>query len=285
MKRVKESAVNNLVFVSDAHCGSKMGLCPPHPIQLPEANGGCYLPSPAQLMIWKRWRYFWDVFVPEATRGEDYGVVFNGDMLDGDHHECSDIISRHLGVQAEIAKECLAPVVRAAGGRAWYVGGTEAHSGKSWAEEHRLARELGVLPDEHGNQVRAELWIMCGPWLGNVAHHIGVTSSAAYETSAVTRELNDIYGEAARQGARPPDFVVRSHRHRRCEVRIPRTGQDAICFVTPGWQLKTPFSVRTAGGRVQAPQIGGVVVRHHEGQLFTRPETWYVNRPRTEVPR
>jgi len=27
------------------------------------------------------------------------------------------------------------------------------------------------------------------------------------------------------------------------------------------------------------------VIRYHEGQLFTRHETWYVDRPRVEVPR
>lgn len=285
MARPEASPINNLVFVSDLHCGSKVGLCPPHKIRLPEADGGWYLPSPQQRMVWNRWRYFWDAFVPDVTRGEPYGVVLNGDVMDGDHHNTPTIISRHLGVQADIALECLESVRKSCGGRLWFVGGTEAHAGQSWAEEHRLAQQLQAVPDEFGNVVRGELWITCGPWLGNVAHHIGATGSAAYESTGLAKELNDIYAEAARKAERPPDFVVRSHRHRRYEIRVPRPRQDAICFVTPGWQLRTPFSARTVGGRVTTPQLGGVVVRHHEGVLFTRPETWYVKRPRTEKAR
>jgi len=278
----KENPINNIVVVSDLHCGSTVGLCPPHKIERPEGGGG-YTIGRGQKDLWKRWRYFWDVFVPSATRGEQFTVVVNGDVLDGDHHDTTFIISRDLTVQRKIAKEILEPILDACRGRLYFVAGTEAHTGKSGTEERGLAEELKARRDKWGNILPGELWLKCGPWLGQFAHHIGVTSSQAYDTSAVRRELNDIYAECAASAERPPDFLVRSHRHRRVEVRIPsrHPEQDAIAFVTPGWQLKTPFSYRTAGGRNTQPQLGGVVIRHHDGVLFTRASTWNVKRPPT----
>lgn len=282
----KENPINNHVAISDTHCGSKHGLCVPWKVRLPESSGAFYLASKHQKRLWKQWNFACKEFIPDATRGEPFVVIHNGDAVDGDHHNTSTIISRNLAVQAEIAGECLEVIMAVPGFRGLYaVGGTPAHVGEAWCEEERLFRQLGAIPDSNGNSVRGELWIMCGPRLGHYAHHIGTTSSGAYETSALAREANELYAEAAKRGLRPPDFIVRSHRHLRSEIRVAREKQDAIVLVTAAWQLKTPFVQKTAGGRVMSPQTGLSVIRYHEGQLFTRHETWYVDRPRVEVPR
>ena len=65
------------------------------------------------------------------------------------------------------------------------------------------------------------------------------------------------FTEAGRWGNKPPDVVVRSHRHRCIETRIPNAKGYATSFVTAGWQLKTPFAYRIADGRQALPQIGG----------------------------
>jgi len=57
-----QEKVNNLVVVSDTHCGCRLGLCPPGGVFMDE--GGMYKPSKLQRKIWKMWREFWDEFVP-----------------------------------------------------------------------------------------------------------------------------------------------------------------------------------------------------------------------------
>ena len=70
---------------------------------------------------------------------------------------------------------------------------------------------------------------------------------------AVHEELNEAFTEAGGWGNKPPDVVIRSHRHRCIETRIPNAKGYATSFVTAGWQLKTPFAYRIVGGRQAVP--------------------------------
>lgn len=65
--------VRNLIVFSDSHCGCRLALCPPDGIYLDD--GGRYLPSAFQKKLWHWWREFWDVWVPEVTRGEPYVIT------------------------------------------------------------------------------------------------------------------------------------------------------------------------------------------------------------------
>ena len=56
-------------------------------------------------------------------------------------------------------------------------------------------------------------------------------------------------------------FIVgNSHRHRCIEVRIPTDNGFATASVTAAWQLKTPFSWKISGSRLQTPMIGGTAL-------------------------
>ena len=283
--------VNNLVVVSDTHCGCRLGLCPPGGVFMDE--GGMYKPSKLQKKIWKMWREFWDEFVPLATRGEPYAVVFNGDIVDGVHHGSTTQISHNLEDQAANAYECMAPIVEACEGRYYHIRGTEAHVGKSARDEENLAKRLGAIPNEEGQHARWDLWKMCGPKLVHFLHHVGTTSSAAYEATAVFKELIEEYVESAKWDRRPPDAIIRSHRHRYIMCEIP-TGRDAsvrkgrtstghaIAAVTGCWQGKTPFVWKIAGARLTTPQFGGLVVRYSDEELFVRKRIWTVERSKVE---
>jgi hypothetical protein len=91
-------------------------------------------------------------------------------------------------------------------------------------------------------------------------HHIGTVSSPAHEATAVNTEMVMELVEACRQGERPPHCIVRSHRHRYIEVRKAMAHGLATAVVTPCWQLKTPFVYKITGGRLSAPEIGGLVI-------------------------
>lgn len=105
----------------------------------------------------------------------------------------------------------------------------------------------------------------------NICHHIGTTGSMHYESSALSKEIGEAYIEAGRWGYEPPDVLVRSHRHRHSEVRLQSKRGFVTCVTTPGWQLMTPFAYRIPGARQAMPQIGAVVIRQGDTDVYTRP--------------
>lgn len=277
--------VNNLIVISDTHCGCKVALC--NNVNRLD-DGGTYRPSRFQKKLLDMWKVFWEEFVPEATRGEPYAVVMNGDAIDGVHHNSTTQISHNLEDQSEIAYHLLSPVVDSCNGRYFHIRGTEAHVGKSGAEEERLAKRLGAIPNELNQYARYDLFKTVGPNLIHCLHHIGTTGSQAYEATAVHKELTEEFLESARWGNDPPDIIVRSHRHRYLETAMPiqrrrekfETG-IARSIVTPAWQGKTPFVWKIPGGRLSTPQFGGVVIRWAHDELFARAKVWTVQRSKT----
>lgn len=283
----KPKIVRNLVIVSDTHAGCRLALYNPHE-KVRVDDGGWYHPSEAQAQLWAYWRHFWDVWVPEVTRGEPYDLVHNGDATEGVHHQSVTQISHNTKDQKRIALAILKPEVdrcQKQGGTYYHIRGTEAHVGKSATSEEDVAEELGARPNRQGQFARWDLWKRVGTKEGplvNLLHHIGTSGSAAHETSAVNAEYAAILSECARSGAEPPDFVVRGHRHRYCAVGFTSSRGPAHAFVVPGWQLKTPFAWKIAGARISEPQFGGAVIRQGDSFFYHREKVWRIGRSTTE---
>lgn len=282
-RKHRRGTINNVVYVSDTHCGCGLALCPKDGVELDD--GGRYMPSNLQLKIWSFWEQFWGEWVPAATRGEPFAVVHNGDAIDGTHHQSTTQITQNLTIQGRIAEQVLRPIVEACEGRYYHIRGTEAHVGKSAREEEALAERLGAIPNAEGQYARYDLWKAVGADgdLVHSLHHVGTTGSNAYEATAVHKELVETYTEAARWGGRPPLIVVRSHRHRHIETSIPTAHGKARAVVTPAWQGKTPFVWKIPGARLALPQFGGVLVRWSEDRvLFTKECVWSIGRSEPE---
>jgi len=278
MAKVKKRGVRNIVVISDQHFGSRLGLCPSW-VKLDD--GGIYRSSKNQKIVFSWWDEFWTNWVPRVTKHEEFYVVDNGDALDGVPHGSVAEISNNIEDQVRIAKDVLSEVLRLPKCAGYFhIRGTEAHVGKSGQYEEMLARELGAIPDENGNHARWDLWLeMSGGVLVHFTHHVGVTQSAQYESTAVLKELVEAYNEAGRQRERAPDVVVRSHRHRSIKIEVPTSRGYGIVFTTAAWQLNTPYSWRFALGRAGTPQIGGHLIRHgDEDWVYTRSKIWHIER-------
>lgn len=275
--------MRNCVVISDIHAGCRLALCPPVGASLDD--GGTYQPSALQQKLYQIWTEFWE-WVPVASKKEPFAIVINGDVIDGVHHHSTTQISHNLADQSEIAYTLLAPLVEKCEGRFYMTRGTDAHVGQSGVEEERLAKRLGARKNESGQYARYELWMNIGgpKHLVHFAHHIGVTGSMNYETSAVMKELGEMYADSARWGNQIPDVIVRSHRHRHVEVRTPTRNGYGIAFVTAAWQGRTPFSYRIPGGRVALPQFGGSLIRYNDRELFTEHFTRSIERAPTVTP-
>jgi len=280
MSRKSAKVIRNVIVVSDTHCGCRLGLC--HPDGAALDDGGVYQPSSVQKKLWVMWDSFWGEWVPRVTHGDPYAVVHNGDAIDGRHHDSTTQISQNIEDQSELAYQILKPVVELCEGRYFHIRGTESHVGQSGVYEEQLAKRLGAIPNEFGQHARWELWKLVSDGLVHFSHHIGTTGSNAYESTAVHKELVEAFSEAGRWQQRPPDVIVRSHRHRCLETRIPNGNGYATSFVTAGFQLKTPFAYRIAGARQAQPQIGGSLIRQGDEELHTRHKVWQLERPKAE---
>jgi hypothetical protein len=265
------------IVVSDTHIGCRLGLCPPE--GYPLDDGGRYEPSRIQLKTWAMWREFWDEWVPRVTRGEPYVIVHNGDGVEGIHHGAVTQISHNPDDQVNGYVQVMGPEVAKA--EAFYsIRGTEAHVGPSAQFEERGAKRLGAVPNEDGQHARWELWLRIGGHLCHFLHHIGTTGSAAYEATAVHKELTESFVEAGRWGDEPPQVIVRSHRHRGLKIEIDGDEGYYMAVVTPGWQAKTPFAWKIPGARLSQPQFGGIMLRKGDEELYTRRKTWRLERSR-----
>lgn len=256
-------------------------MCPPEGYALDD--GGRYKPSKLQLKMWAMWEEFWGEWVPTATDGEPYFVVFNGDGIEGVPHQSVAQVTANMENQVAHAAVVLKPVAdgaRASGGMYYHIRGTEAHVGKSGQHEEALAKELGAVPNEEGQYARYELWKRVGGSLCHFSHHIGTTGSSHYESTAVMKELTEAFVEAGRWGDEPPQVIVRSHRHRSIQIRMPAKDESAMAIVTPAWQMKTAFAHKIPGARQSQPQIGGILIRRHPGgELYCRARVWRMERP------
>lgn len=244
--------------------------------------------SDFQRKMWGLWREFWDEWVPEVTRGEPYDLVHNGDAIDGVHHGSTTQVSQNIEDQLVIAEMALKPVVekcKSMGGTYYHIRGTEAHVGKSGIHEEQLAKRLGAKPNSEGQYARYDLWKRVGKAtkrvkapLVHLLHHIGTTSSAAHEASAVNAEISAMYVEAGRWGNQPPDFIVRSHRHRSIAVDLNGANGYAAAIVTPAWQGRTPFAMKIPGARISEPQFGGIMIRQGDEEFYYRRRVWSFGR-------
>ena len=260
--------ISNIVVFSDIHVGCSLAIMHPDGA---ECDGGRIVkPSKIQLAIYAVWREFWDKWVPRATNGEPFIVVNNGDTVDGSHHHATTQWSHNINDQRTHAELLIRPVVEACKGRYYHIRGTEAHVGQSGEYEETLAKSLGAIKDEQGRYARWELLKKIGKYRVHFSHHIGTTSSAAHESSAINAEISAMFTNAGRIGTQPPDVVVRSHRHRCIEVRLPSEGGYKSSFTTAAWQAKTPYVYRIPGGRTGSSQIGGSLIRLGKEELHTR---------------
>jgi hypothetical protein len=288
-KKTKQTKpmVRTLIVVSDTHCGCRLGLFNPNvPVRLDD--GGFYRASELQEKMWAFWREFWDEWVPTVTKGEPYDICHNGDVIEGVHHHATTQVSHNINDQKRIALAVmLAEVERCkkSGGSYYHIRGTAAHVGQSSIFEDEVAEALGAVPNTQGQFARYDLWKRVGDAAGalvHLLHHIGTTSSAAHESSAVNAELTAEYVEAARWNREPPDFIVRSHRHRSIAVDLNSAKGYAAGIVTPAWQGKTPFAWKIPGARISEPQFGGIAIRQGDEENYYRRKVWSLDRSPVE---
>ncbi len=159
--------------VSDLHAGSTLGLHPEAGSTLDD--GGTYHPNKGQRWLWAKWLDYWAQV--KAVRGKRLAIILNGDLVDGAHHNTTQVSSGNPVIQAEICRAVLEPAFALKPDCIIVTRGTEVHVGGSASEEESIAKSwiregLPVVPHAHS----ATWWHFVGKF-GDI-NEIGWRSAA-----------------------------------------------------------------------------------------------------------
>lgn len=241
-------------ITSDQHANSTLGLCPEEGVQLDD--GGFYHPSKAQRWTWECWLDFWkQAQARRKALKAELVCVFNGDMVDGDHHQTSQIISRNMEVQGYIASRVFSIPMGLSPQRAYAIRGTEVHVGPSGSSEEALAKHLGCERDEESqNWSHWHLRLEAHGRLLDFQHHASLGGLPWTRPGAIARLAYRHWAEHLEKGERPGDLIFRSHLH----VTADSYGMHKTrAIITPAWQLKTSHAHKVAPESIA--DIGGIL--------------------------
>lgn len=224
--------------------------------------------------MWSCWLDFWrQVDETRSSLGADLYALFNGDLVDGNHHGTTQILSGNPNAQASVVNECIRVALDLKPDKIWITRGTDAHVGQSACAEERIAdglrRDKRPIVSETQTGA-ASHWHARAEIHGkrfDFAHHGRVGTRPWTKPNVVMNLAAEIFMDHAGEdfdANRPPTaphIAVRSHMHQFVDTgRAHRTR----VIQTPAWQLATSFINRIAPGKLG--EVGGVIIMVREGQ-------------------
>ena len=248
----------HLLVLGDTHIGSTLAVMKPNYTDL---EGNTHKPNKLQKWIWDQWRRMEDD-VAKAVGKDKFAILHMGDVIEGNHHHSTQIVTADVADQPLMAFEVLDPLFSKAE-KAFMVQGTECHTKNT---EQAIARRLGCTPDPATNKYAWDALVV--DMNGNrihAAHHVGTTARPYLESSQYGPTINSERLWCDRQGERSPDHIFRAHRH----VYGHFEDDAGAMTITPAWQGLTRFGRKVvAGAKVT---VGAVLLSwDDEGEYRTR---------------
>lgn len=267
-----------LAVISDVHAGGSTSLCPP---TIPLDDGGTYRESKAQRWLWDNYCDYWRRIAAERDRLDaELYVVINGDLVEGQHHGTTQLVSGNPNSQALVWTECAAQFLALKPDRIVVVRGTGAHDGTAGCNTEKIADGLWrdkrpVIRDPDTNT--ASWWHWRAEIQGvrvDVTHHGRMGRLPRTRGSQLVLYAWDICDEHVASGHVPPHLAFRAHNHKRgdtgtvCPVRVVATG---------AWQLGTEHVHKVAADSLA--DIGGAYVTIADGEYDVHHVAYQPERP------
>jgi hypothetical protein len=228
-----------LAILSDLHCGSEIGLCPPNLLMVDGSTRGL---NPYQEWLWRCWEEAVEL-IPSGS-----SLILNGDLLESPHHGTKEIISSRVEDHLAACLFSLEPLLTKISSTR--IGeGTECHVGDL---EHAIGKQIGAIANpETGRYVWPQINIeFCGtPILAQ--HHMPTTSKAHLEANALGMEMANIVYNRARCGFTVPKVVLLAHRH--CGGYYS-SGHN-LCVVNGAWQGLTRWGRNKVAAALPTPTL------------------------------
>ena len=183
----------------------------------------------------------------KAEYGATLYTVFNGDAIEGDHDDSTQIHTKDIDCQVSMAIETLTKP-REVSDEFFMVAGTPRHVGTA---EETVARELNanMCGDRY---VFPMLRLLTeSNVLFNIAHKGNVGRLPHTFPNALNTLVVKTLYQSAKRKKRPPDVIVRSHIHR---YATSGDNYHTQAFSTPGWKLVDEYVHHLDPGSL--PDIG-----------------------------
>jgi UDP-2,3-diacylglucosamine pyrophosphatase LpxH len=231
-----------ILFISDIHCGSTVGLMPD---EFETDEGNTVRANRFQKWLLDCWDKCLEDF-EEYRKGRDYVLVLAGDLIEGKHHGGAQLWSNEAIDHANAAIELLGPVAEKASKRFLAVG-TECHTRN---DESYIGSVLGAeeCPDT-GKHAWNSVLLSVGENLIHVRHHMPTTARVYLEAGALSIMLGNTQLSCARNKQAVPDIVVSGHRHRFGMYR----DENAMFVACPAWQGLTRHGNKVVPGALPHP--------------------------------
>lgn len=256
-----------VVFVTDVHVGSKLGICPRG---FKSRDGEIVGLNRLQEISWEHWGEVWSEI--EKSKKPTV-IILGGEMIDNNHHNTHEIWTPAPKTMRDAAIELLKPVCHLPNVvKVYGVLGTPVHSGQVGEHDEEVYRDIGAVP------IGSELYY----GVHDVRLHIsGVLFDVAHQGPPPGRYPQSL-GNSARlyakahidtaykRGIRPPDAILRGHFHRKIleTVTDQITGHRCEMVIGPGWQWKTEFTYRV-DAIDKIGDVGLTIIPVCDGQIGT----------------
>lgn len=216
------------LVVSDLHAGSVVS---PVPKGFETSEGVKVHPNRVQAWMNAQWAEM----LKWASTLKPFGLILNGDLIEGYHHRTTQVWSVEVSDHIRAAVQMLQPLCEYAQ-TVYVVEGTECHTGKS---ELGIGAMLGAdipPPGGWGSSASRMLLDIHGDRVV-VTHHMPTSKRPWTRASALGLELIDHVVNAADAGEKSPRVVCMGHRH------TPGfySDGDRLAVVTPAWQGLTRY--------------------------------------------
>lgn len=198
-----ESEAFILVATSDTHAGGETAIMP-GPVELP--RGATYSPGPLQTQLFQWHTEAWDQIEAERDRlrargyeSVEIGVLHNGDLVEGDHHDTAELVSRHPGIEHQIARDVLDDIAARGIDHWWFTHGTESHTGKAGSREEGVVkafREGGHNVHSHpdtGKPVAFQWDVEVMGWRFQATHHGNIGRTPRTKGSLIALRAADLW--------------------------------------------------------------------------------------------
>jgi len=258
-----------LVVVSDLHCGSTVGLMPPDSENM-AGNTINFGKNHHQAWLWEKWTAAQKT-VAEIAGDDPLVLLVNGDATEGIHHRSPEVVASLIENHCAMAATALRPFSQRAV-ETLVVKGTECHTHDI---ESYLARLLGAREG-----LAREKWLFrMNGCLIDATHHIGVTSRAYLEATAMSVAMGNARLNSVRAGHEPASVFLRAHRH--CGGWFS-DGASMLC-ITGGWQFLTRHGAKVVPDAIPRPSVIVLDWRGKPERALPQVHNLHFNPPAPEV--
>jgi hypothetical protein len=266
--------VKTIVLMSDLHCGSWSGLCPP----------GCYRGDGVEFALNKLQEWLWHCWQESLKRflsfvGDDpWALVINGDVVEGIHHRTTEVVTVDPREHLLLCTHAVSPWATRAT-KMYIVRGTESHVATM---ENSLGEHFQAEPDP---ATKAHCWehlyLEVNGCLCHFQHHVPAAMREHTKSSQFGIQMDNERARCAKRGHGVPRVMCRAHRH---QFGLYGDGYGYF-IITPSWQGVTKYGRKVSHEHIS--EVGLVVLDWRNRDNGALPEViwepWFWKPPQDPI--